>query len=518
MAGCRQHADNHATQAPPQTPIPDTAPAGAQKSGTADMFDPTQNPTASTGVALNLESLTASQKKYGIAPKRDHKVTYAPEVIVMEQGDQAITAVDDDGMTWHFDASSPHVSEFQEGKIIMATGRAVGRIGQLTRSGGSVTVKLAPVQITEVIKDGHFIFDGDVDATQMIVYEAPSFPSILDLKAPSSTSMNWEGWADSPFLKAAVELPSTLGSTQAPNLTSMTPPQASQVMTLSGGAFKTFPIIGSDRSVGVGFGYHKSGLNMEAWGTLGLTGAHIKFALDIQNFKIVTAGMNLGGASSFRMKLQVWSDEKETTINASQLVELPADIYLPIPIGGVPLGLTFHTSFTFSTAVSAKRSVMTADAEYTAEGDIFIGWKDGSPQISPFAKTYAKNSLANNLQGVSVGINSLALGFKVEPMIGIGAFGFNTGVYVGVSFGGSAVRQSDAAMRQCRAGYMNGVINGGVGYQLPAAFVKIINGILSVFTKYQISGSGHLLEVPDHRFMDLGESIPPGCASQGQKT
>ena len=59
-----------------------------------------------------------------------------------------------------------------------------------------------------------------------------------------------------------------------------------------------------------------------------------------------------------------------------------------------------------------------------------------------------------------MGISALAIGIKAEPMIGIGAFGFNTGVYVSISYGGSVLRQSDVAMTHCRSGYMHGVING----------------------------------------------------------
>jgi hypothetical protein len=228
--------------------------------------------------------------------------------------------------------------------------------------------------------------------------------------------------------------------------------------------------------------------------------------------------MDLGGASSLKVKLQAAANSNGKSINASQLVESPVDIYVPFSIGEAPLGLTIHTSFIFKTAFSANKSVMTAEGEHTIEGNVFIGFKNGQPQITPIAKTTAKTSLASNLQGVSVGINSLAISFKVEPMIGIGAFGFNTGVYVGLSFGGSVRRQSDVVLSHCRSGYMNGIINAGVGYQLPASVVAVINGILSVFTKYKISGSGHLLEVPDHPFMQLDESIPPSCATPGQIT
>jgi hypothetical protein len=37
-------------------------------------------------------------------------------------------------MTWSFDADAAHVNQFQEGKIIFATGRAVGRIAHMETS------------------------------------------------------------------------------------------------------------------------------------------------------------------------------------------------------------------------------------------------------------------------------------------------------------------------------------------------------------------------------------------------
>jgi hypothetical protein len=67
-------------------------------------------------------------------------VEYQPGVIIMEQGDKAIQQVASNGLSWQFDAKAPQVDEFQEGKIVFATGRAVGRIVDLKRSGDSVTV------------------------------------------------------------------------------------------------------------------------------------------------------------------------------------------------------------------------------------------------------------------------------------------------------------------------------------------------------------------------------------------
>lgn len=72
-------------------------------------------------------------------------------------------------------------------------------------------------------------------------------------------------------------------------------------------------------------------------------------------------------------------------------------------------------------AFSARQSVPTANAEYIVTGKIFIGIKNNSPAIEPFASATAKTSRADDIQGVSVGINSMKIAVNVRPMIGIGA-------------------------------------------------------------------------------------------------
>ena len=219
LAACGKHDAERAAGAP--------QPAGSSDPLSPDnFFDPKLNPGAVVATEfLDPKKMTASELQYGVAPKRDPRVTYAPEIILMEQGDQAIRIAGRDGMTWSFDARAPHVNEFQEGKIVFATGRAVGRIVKMSNNGTLVTVKLAPVQITEVIKEGHFIIDSDLDVKSLITYEAPDFPALIDF---NDSRANSTGWSDSGrvqpphFVRTAFlhtvqnSLPSGLGGLDPP--------------------------------------------------------------------------------------------------------------------------------------------------------------------------------------------------------------------------------------------------------------------------------------------------------------
>lgn len=135
-----------------------------------DVFGPDAVPGATQLKPIGLHSLSETEMKYGIAPQRAGTVEYQPEVIVMQHGDKAIRSVASNGMKWEFDANAEHVREFQEGKIVFATGRAVGRIISLKREGDSVKAILGPIQLTDVIKNGKFKMDSPISADNVISF------------------------------------------------------------------------------------------------------------------------------------------------------------------------------------------------------------------------------------------------------------------------------------------------------------------------------------------------------------
>ena len=155
------------------------------------MFDLKSHPNATIAHTIDPHSMTESQIKFGISPKRDPAVEYQPDVILMEQGDKAIKSIAGDGMTWTFDANAPQVSDFQEGQVVFATSRAVGRVLSIKRSGDTATVIMGPVQLTDVIRNGDFAMDQAIDMNNMISYVAPDYPEPPDTgDDKKSTSKN----------------------------------------------------------------------------------------------------------------------------------------------------------------------------------------------------------------------------------------------------------------------------------------------------------------------------------------
>ena len=79
--------------------------------------------------------LSEAEARFGVSPKLDKRVTYQPDVIVMEHGAEAIRSQGADGFTWTIDGAAQGASQVEPDKIMFATGRAVGRVLKVVRKG-----------------------------------------------------------------------------------------------------------------------------------------------------------------------------------------------------------------------------------------------------------------------------------------------------------------------------------------------------------------------------------------------
>jgi hypothetical protein len=507
---------------PTQTPAPmeaGTIPGSRAGESAAGFFDPKNYPNAVQGSIADPAKLTATERKYGMAPKRDPRVTYQDGIILMEHGDEAIREAKADGMTFSFDAKAAQVGDFAEGKIIFATGRVVGRVGQLTRDGDTVTVKLAPVKITDIIKKGTFMMHSTFSAKDLIVYTAPDFPASLDAADYQQQSNTLEPQLLEPsflrtgFMQTSAQLPSVLGkdlSTRIPQKPAFLP--APELAIKQG--LRVVPAIGSDGGIGVDFSYNKNGILFDAYGQIVIPSPTIDFLLDIDSSGIETFGIEISGAISLRMSIVATSDV-DRFINVNTGMVTPIDLSLPCPIAGVPLALSFKTSFNLHTKFAAKTSTLTSSGSWGMNGTLFAGYKSGQQSHeTPPAKATA--SLAENVSGVSVGINSVGGAIRVQPMIGLGAFGFMTGVWLGVTFTGDIAKQASQAMVDCHVASGSATVDSGVGYSLPTLLVDALNKVLSLFTKYQLDKEGKLKSGWGGPLFQINQDMPPDCGGFGK--
>ncbi len=547
-----------------------------------DVFGRGAVPGATVLQPIDLHSLSDTELKYGIAPKRTSQVEYQPDVIVMEQGDKAIRSVSSNGMEWEFDSNAEHVSEFQEGKIVFATGRAVGRVISLKKDGDSVKAILGPIQITDVIKNGKFKMDSPIAADNMISYVAPDFPQEPDAQPEDKkSSRNLESgpridravvvsrirngvwtpisvaesysdghrdtfqklgnrWAKPQFavahmdpslrLKPFRHLQRVAAFQQVPGVPGLQFPQFPEVPFVPQPPAKTAGTpptvdVNDIRTVGVmnpsyiGVQFYSKGapggLAVFAEALMDVNDLHLHFSLDIVGGKIMTCGMDLGGALGVTLHMDSHTT-KDFQVNFHKKWWVPIDLTIPIGLGnmaGIPFSVTFNMMLDVNSGFSAKQSILTAEGDYTYTGGLWAGYKEkGGWQLNPVSDVKARTDMGRSIQGVSVGINSLVLAASIRAMVGIGAFGFNTGVFVGMRFDGTLLRAPDIAF-PCRQATIEVYLDSGVGYSLPGFVVKVINDLLSLFTKYQIDRVGTILKGPSDRLFHGDTQIPAACAT-----
>jgi hypothetical protein len=542
----------------------------------ASMFNLSAHPGATVLKALDPHKMSQSEIQFGVAPKRSSEVEYVKDVIIMEEGDKAIRSVAGDGMTWKFDANASHVSEFQEGKVVFATGRAVGKILNLKKEGDTVSVILGPVQLTDVIQNGSFAMSQAIDPNNMVSYVAPDFPQPPEAKPDQKTSSigspdddqvqetivvnaisqngEWtptsmaqtfgdgrrityrkygSKWGDahvslanlSPSkmvsgyelipLKAPAQqvtpgIPQLPGGLQIPHVdlppahTTGPPPNVdiSDVRT---------KIVADNSGVGLQYYYSKNGLSASAYGIMSIHDAKLDFYLTIKNAKIITCGVGMAGAAGIKLHLDSHSTQ-EFNVNLHVKHTIPIDVSIPLGGGPVPFALTFSTMFSAESGFSAKQSVLNAEGNYGFGGGVWAGYNMGQWYATTPTKISAMTDLGKSVEGISVGINSFVMSFSLRALVGIGAFGFNTGVYVGLRFTGTALIAPTTAW-PCKQGTIEAMLDTGVGYSLPGWVTDAINFFLKPLTGHEIESAGSLLKMPSFGLFHGNTQVPGGCAT-----
>ena len=578
---CKKKPAAQTAQTVPPTPAsaPDTtsksaaAPAPLARDSIAPAWISSPQVTPGTTVlsAVDPHDMTESEREYGRAPRLSPDVDYQPGVIVMEEGDKAIKSIASDGLTWTFDANAPHVSEFQEGKIVFATGRAVGKVLGLRKNGGTVSLVLGPVQLTDVIKRGRFVMDQPIDPDKIVSYIAPDYPGANDSAGTTQTSMNdgasgdeetivvsershgkWiptsmsqrstdgrrntyrrigKRWIDAngamfstapSRARRNVSL-AALGHTPQGVLPGMPQgiPRAPVLPPLNIPPTKTVNINNGDvRVEGVanktylGVQYYvnnkASGVSGYAGGLITLQAPRVRCVFKISN-GIDSAGIEIKGAGGVKLRLD--SHSPTTTFTNMHLRKwVPLD--MSIQLGGpVPFALTFAVLFDINSGFSAKTSMMVAEGEYGFSGGIWAGAAGGKFTVGAPTNITAITNLGKSIAGISLGINSFTMSFGIRTLVGIGAFGFNTGVFAQVRFGGGLLLAPNEAF-PCRQATIETFLDSGVGYQTPQWAASAINFFLGAIGVKPIDPVGTLVAAPPVRLFHGFDQIPSGCSGK----
>ncbi|MEP6729117.1 MAG: hypothetical protein ABJE10_00700 [bacterium] len=462
---------------------------------------PTTRAATTASLPKALAKFTPSELRWGVSPTRNNEVTYQDDVIIMEHGSDAIRDMASNGLTWTIDANAPQAGEIKQDKILFATGRVVGRVLAVERIGDGLAVTLGPVAITEVIKEANLTSDQPLDLSSMVVYTAPDYPGTTTHDAPAQgASADW----GAPTFLANYTQPA-----QASPLPVIGAPKEIFIDN-----FRIVPVCCS--GIGVTIAHEGQGVQMLATASLLLKQPSVHFDLVIHHGAVVTALVELHGAAGFRVHLAAGTDAGVTG-NIHQNFFVPVDASFPITGLAVPLSVVFRQTLTLTTMFTAQTGTLEATGEYDFGGVLLKAGKQNGGAWGAWGprSPVVKESLANTLAGTSMGVNGLVFGYGAKVIVGIGAFGFVTGPYLGYNTVVSLEKGSSmtmAGMPPCRAARLTTAVRYGVGYQMPQLVTDAINFFLHALNVQPILSEGGVQNSED--LMDKTDTYPSSCADK----
>ncbi len=491
-------------------------------SRSADVRDPAP---ASLAAPASVEE---AEIRYGVAPTRNSQVVYQPDVIIPGGGAQAVRSVSSNGLTWSIDANVPGASDLVPGKIMFLTGRAVGRVLKIDRTGGELAVMLGPVQLTDVIRQAHLSGTQTIDPSAMRTYSAPDWPGAdsdtLAAAAPETppviaglqtTFASFEhpreqiaerGLPPQPLLAVAPDVP------PVPGVLGPAKEAVRKFLTvnpfLGGGLGASFAIPSKN--------FGNAPARAEGSVMLKMDNPYVTWDINITTSGLETAKLEVHNAASLTIDFTASTSESfSPTQNAKGLAFLPMD--LSFPLGGpVPLSLVLHQTFWLETAFSGKAAMLKASGEYGLDGSMKLECHYSTCHATPPGGFTVRKSLLDSLETspTALSVNGMILTYEGRVIVGLGAFGFVTGPYIGFAFSAGVTRGSDLAdsvTKPCRQADLSIWSKAGVGYAMPQVVAKIINFFLSAASLKPIDAVGG----PGVRAAMALPGTPPGHSVSG---
>jgi hypothetical protein len=401
---------------------------------------------------------------FGTAPDpRAPGVTYQPDVVFLDGGPKAVRSGFSDGLTWHLDRHAPGIDQVKPGVVLYATSVVVGRVLQVQEvDADAVAVTLAPVDLGEVIKDGHIRIDQDIDLSTIAVRAFPDAPGLEEELAPLQVD--------------PIEPPPTEGATVAepvarsmPEVSLVSWREPSQATTPSLSVLPTMPPpynqgetewkrgdwsgriarTGGDITMTV---VQEGDLQWHGKVVFHFTTPHLDADIGIIDGEVGDGEIEMRGLRQVAVGLQAGS-YNGLSDNVSEKLELPASFDLPVIVGGIAMNVNVSFKFLVQTAFSAKNSTLEAYGAWDTEGPLSYSRQTGAVEVVWPTITPNPNIL-DSLKTISIGTNGVVFATSIRMMLGLGAFSFNAGPYAqlvtSVSLaGGSSIGFAGAAM-QCR--------------------------------------------------------------------
>jgi hypothetical protein len=473
--------------------------------GSASAVASASTPEVSAAVATG--PLDAAGKTYGYGANPTG-ADYQSDVVVVGGGAASIRSASGNGLVWTIAKSAPGADKLKVGSVMVLTSIATGRVNAIHDDGDSRVVTLAPVDLTDVIRNGSIDVDQALPASAISYQLIPdlvgvqSVPQAGDLPSANISPSGYRG--TKPFTAEPAALPLA-----APQAAGDTLPLASDSsLEVKVGEWTVSPDI-SDNKLELGVerdGNLKVGIDF-AFDTNNL---HFHGIDTIKNGQSTHSGFEITGITGLTISLQAGAAGGSAD-NEKIRIEAPIEANLEIPpspaTAGLPMDIKVEFTFSVETAITGDNSTLVATGIWGLDGP--IGY-DGSNFETPTFTV--KQSIIDSITGITLGPSGIVFGVEMKFQVGVGVAELSAGPFAGVivDLGVTNGSSLGAALARCKGATLDLRGSAGVGIELSAAAIPILKDLLpGAKYEYSLGTSTSLLHrsqvVPDVPLCDAGK-------------
>ncbi len=417
---------------------------------------------------------------YGYGPEPLAGVSYQPDVVMVPSGPAAIRSATTDGMVWTLDRAAKGVADLKVGSILLATGRATGRVVALHDDGNSRIATLAPVELNDIVRDGEINLKQALSPDSMEYQAVPDQPGAESALGATPSA----AWSAGPGDARVVTVAARAG-TRRPGRESVCacgpssgelPPASKGSVDIPAGDYKITPAYKANElsldivrqgslKVGIHFAFAVSDLSVDA-------GVSIKDGL-IGGSRFVISGIK-----GLEVSLSAGAAGGEAD-NEKIRIEIPVEVSVPVPpspaTAGLPLVIKIEFTYSVETAITGKNSTIFATGKYGLDGPIGV---TGGNFLSP--KFTVQQSIIDSLQGITLGPSGVVVAVKMKVQAGLGIPAASAGPFgsVTTSLGVTNGSSLGASLVRCKGATLDMEVGGGVSISISTPLLDALKKLM----------------------------------------
>ena len=209
-----------------------------------------------------------------------------------------------------------------------------------------------------------------------------------------------------------------------------------------------------------------------------------------------------------------------------RLARIPVDLVLPLAFGGVPLELHYHQDSQPRDRLQREDvDPQVARAASRCTGNLGFVYQGGHFDAAGTCSSSGNSSLVGDVNGISVGINSVVVGDQsASARRPRASAGFAVGPYVGLTSTLTALKQATSAasmmltqqgVADCRQATFQCRSTAASATRFPSPSRAVINFFLKLVHARPIAANGSFARLtPANLFDPVRSSMPPFCAGK----